>query len=148
MNTSVNKSWPKQLDKVIDEHNKMPHDITGFPPCFLMYGNTSYPYILNNPLPSLEEARKQALENTLKYHKKNKIIYDKKHIPIDFHIGEEIMMKTLWQPNNGKMTPVMFGPFKIIEKMSPVTFKIDRQVEKDKYQIVHVSKLRKYFPPA
>ena len=38
MNTSVNKSWPKLLDEVIDEYNKTPHDITGFPPCFLMYG--------------------------------------------------------------------------------------------------------------
>ncbi|GFT17533.1 retrovirus-related Pol polyprotein from transposon 297 [Trichonephila clavipes] len=52
--------------------------LTKFPPAYLLFGTlpSTPPLAQNQVYPPVEEARKLAKENTIKYHEKNKIKYD------------------------------------------------------------------------
>ncbi|GFT90323.1 hypothetical protein TNCV_193241 [Trichonephila clavipes] len=59
---------------------------TKFPPAYLLFGTLPYtpPLAQNQVYPPVEEARKLAKENTIKYHEKNKIKYDARFIDSPF----------------------------------------------------------------
>ncbi|KAH8032107.1 hypothetical protein HPB51_023217 [Rhipicephalus microplus] len=77
MNEQPEKSWVKHLSDVVDEYNRTPDEVTRYPPSHIMYGIPSYDTILDAPMETVQEARKSAIKNTLAYHEKKKIIYDK-----------------------------------------------------------------------
>ncbi|GFX96248.1 hypothetical protein TNCV_2291361 [Trichonephila clavipes] len=60
--------------------------VTKFPPAYLLFGTLPYtpPLAQNQVYPPVEEARKLAKENTIKYHEKNKIKYDARFIDSPF----------------------------------------------------------------
>ncbi|GBO26401.1 Transposon Tf2-6 polyprotein [Araneus ventricosus] len=74
VNSSSTKTpWTKLLEQVINEYNLTPHSVTKFPPAYLLFGTLPYspPLTQNQIYPSVEEARKLAKQNTIKYHDKN-----------------------------------------------------------------------------
>lgn len=150
INDEPQKCWTKLLSEVIDEYNRTPHEVTGYAPSFLMYGIPSYPTILEQREETVEEARKAAVNNSIAYHNKNKVIYDRKFLPIEFQVGDFVLYETPWHPNNGKLSSIMEGPYKILRKVSPVNYEINRSVFPlgRNSDIVHVSKLRRYFVPS
>ncbi|GFT63359.1 transposon Tf2-9 polyprotein [Trichonephila clavipes] len=87
VNSSPTKiPWTKILEQVINEYNLTPHSVTKFPPAYLLFGTLPYtpPLAQNQVYPPVEEARKLAKENTIKYHEKNKIKYDARFIDSPF----------------------------------------------------------------
>jgi len=47
----------------------------------------------------------------------------------------------------GKLSPRYIGPYEIIEKLNPVTYRLDLLIElKHVHNIFHISQLRKYVP--
>jgi len=143
------KAWPSLLRDVVTEYNNTPHEVTGFSPAFLMFGTRPYEPILHSQPIALEEARQKAFERTQSHHVKNKIIYDKRFIPQEFQPGDDVLVEVHWHPNNGKLTPAMEGPYKILTKLSDVSYEINRPIRPMNRQtdIVHISKLRKYYNP-
>lgn len=143
-------SWPRLLSDVIDEYNRTPHEVTGFAPSYLLFGLPPYHPPISQPLPPLPEARKTAVSNSLAYHAKNKVIYDKHFIPAQFATGALVLYQAPWHPNRGKLAPAMEGPYTILRQTSPVNYEIDRSVQPlgRGTDIVHISKLRLYHPPS
>ena len=140
--------WPKLLNEVVQEYNNTPHEVTGYAPVYLLFGTPPYTELFKSH-ESLIESRKKAVQNSLCYHEKNKIIYDQRFLPMEFKPGDLVMMERIWQPNQGKLVPAMEGPFKILKKISSVNYEIDKpnQPQKRNTDIVHISKLRRYFSP-
>lgn len=142
--------WPKLIEQVTQEYNLTPHSVTGFPPAYLMYGTLSFPTPLNkNIYPPIDEARRLAIERTKLYHLRNKIHYDARFIDITFHPNELIICEEFKYPNSRKLSPPFSGPYKIIKKVSDVNYEINKtnSHSREKTEVIHVSKLRKYFSP-
>ncbi|GFU74347.1 transposon Ty3-G Gag-Pol polyprotein [Trichonephila clavipes] len=48
VNSTTKTPWTKLLEQVTYEYNNSPHDVTGFPPAYLMFGTLPY----DSPLPN------------------------------------------------------------------------------------------------
>ncbi|GFW50376.1 transposon Ty3-I Gag-Pol polyprotein [Trichonephila clavipes] len=68
-------------------------EVTKFPPVYLLFGTLPYtpPLVQNQVYPPVEEARRLAKENTIKYHEKNKIKYDARFIDSPFEPGDIVI---------------------------------------------------------
>ena len=138
-----NVCWPKILDKVIIEYNNTPHNITEFSPSFLMFGIKPYPeYNLTNGL-SIENARKIAFDNSNKSHEQNKQYYDKKHNNISFETNDLVYIENKNDITRRKLEPIMIGPFRIVKKLSDVSYEVMCDKRGKQTDIYHISKLRK-----
>ncbi|GFX36895.1 uncharacterized protein TNCV_4000551 [Trichonephila clavipes] len=125
--------------------------VTKFPPAYLLFGTLPYtpPLAQNQVYPLVEEARKLAKENTIKYHEKNKIKYDARFIDSPFEPGDLVIYEEFNYPNRRKLSPIFSGPYEIVQKLSDVNYEITKPnaLTKKLTEIVHVSKLRTYYPP-
>lgn len=130
--------WPKLLQQCVEQYNNTPHEITGFSLRFLLLGTPPYKYH-TEAHGDLHTARQQPLHRTNHYHQRNKIKYDNNRVNPDFAVGESVLVKNLWQAGDGKLKPFYSGPFKIIERTSPVTMKINQKRKGCTTSIVHVS---------
>ncbi|KMQ82078.1 retrovirus-like pol polyprotein [Lasius niger] len=146
MCTPPGTPWTKLLEEATKEYNNTPHDVTKFPPNYLMYGKLPYdpPIDLGNIYPPLEEARKIAYENTKKDYAKNKIRYDKRFLESPFKVGDVVMVENFRYPHTRKLEQIFDGPYTIINKISDVTFEIDKpnQITGKKSDILHSTRLR------
>ncbi|GFX59320.1 transposon Tf2-9 polyprotein [Trichonephila clavipes] len=125
--------------------------VTKFPPAYLLFGTLPYtpPLVLNQVYPPVQEARKLAKENTIKYYEKNKIKYDARIIDSPFEPGDLVIYEEFNYPNRRKLSPIFSGPYEIVQKLSDVNYEITKPnaLTKKPTEIVHVSKLRTYYPP-
>ncbi|GFT74729.1 transposon Tf2-11 polyprotein [Trichonephila clavipes] len=152
VNSSPTKiPWTKFLEQVINEYNLTPHSVTKFPPAYLLFGTLPYtsPLAQNQVYPPVEEARKLAKENTRKYHEKNKIKYDARFIDSPFEPGDLVIYEEFNYPNRRKLSPIFSGSYEIVQNLSDVNYEITKPyaLTKKPTEIVHVSKLRTYYPP-
>jgi len=143
--------WPKLLEKVTNEYNESPHSSTKFSPTYLLFGKLPYspPLVEQNHLPPVEEARKIANENILKSHNRSKQRYDINYKEAPFKEGDLVLVESFYHPDSGKLTSAMTGPYKIIKKLSDVSFEINKpnQALHRNTDVIHSSKLRPYYPP-
>ncbi|GFV97181.1 retrotransposable element Tf2 protein type 3 [Trichonephila clavipes] len=76
VNSTTKTPWTKLLEQVTNEYNNSPHDVTGFPPAYLMFGTLPYDSPLPNQVklnyPPIQQARQIAVNRTIKHHKINK----------------------------------------------------------------------------
>ncbi|GFT98378.1 retrovirus-related Pol polyprotein from transposon 17.6, partial [Trichonephila clavipes] len=76
VNSTTKTPWTKLLEQVTYEYNNSPHDVTGFPPAYLMFGTLPYDSPLPNQVklnyPPIQQARQIAVNRTIKHHKINK----------------------------------------------------------------------------
>ncbi|GFW86703.1 retrotransposable element Tf2 protein type 1 [Trichonephila clavipes] len=83
VNSTTKTPWTKLLEQVTYEYNNSPHDVTGFPPAYLMYGTLPYDSPLPNQVklnyPPIQQARQIAVNRTIKHHKINKQRHYKAH---------------------------------------------------------------------
>ncbi|GFV37929.1 transposon Tf2-9 polyprotein [Trichonephila clavipes] len=152
VNSSPTKiPWTKFLEQVINEYNLKPHSVTKFLPAYLLFGTLPYtpPLAQNQVYPPVEEVRKLAKENTINYHEKNKIKYDARFIDSPFEPGDLVIYEEFNYPNRRKLSPIFSGPYEIVQKLSDVNYEITKPnaLTKKPTEIVHVSKLRTYYPP-
>ena len=75
--------------------------------------------------------------------------YDKSVQKVRFKEGDLVMLDLKnWQKSSKKFTPKYNGPFKIIEQLSPVTFRLDWPANLPKiHPVFHASKLFPYKEP-
>ncbi|GFX67321.1 transposon Ty3-I Gag-Pol polyprotein [Trichonephila clavipes] len=84
--------------------------VTKFPPAYLLFGTLSYtpPLAQNQVDPAVEEARKLAKENTIKYHEKNKNKYDARFIDSPFEPGDLVIYEEFKYPQIEENYPQFF----------------------------------------
>ncbi|GKC56126.1 putative reverse transcriptase domain-containing protein [Tanacetum coccineum] len=81
---------------------------------------------------------------------RHKSYADKRRKPLDFSVGDYVLLKVSpWKGvvrfgKKGKLAPRFVGPFKIIEKVGPIAYRLDLLEELDGvHDTFHVSNLKK-----
>ncbi|UYV70265.1 K02A2.6-like, partial [Cordylochernes scorpioides] len=85
--------WSSLLAKIVKDYNSTPHDVTGFSPNFLLFGDCSIPEFSESPHFTIENARKKAIENSAKHREKWKARHDAKHPQSSFKVGDLVLRK-------------------------------------------------------
>jgi putative transposase len=142
--TLKNVCWPKLLIDVNEEYNNTPHSVTEFSPKYLMFGIMPFKPIVNNYYPTLEEARKLAFQKSEENHELNKKYYDRKHNPITLEAGDLVFIGNKNEISRKKLEPLMIGPFKVIKRLSDISYEVESDKKGKTKDIFHISKLRIY----
>ena len=118
------KKWSTLLPQIVQNYNRTPHEITGFPPEYLLYGISDTP-TYGTPLPPLEYARQLANERTASCQQYRKQVHDKRHPPLELNIGDEVLKVIASNdPKQKKTSPRYAGPFIVTRIIGPNTFEI------------------------
>ncbi|GFT05549.1 transposon Tf2-8 polyprotein [Trichonephila clavipes] len=115
INSTTKTPWTKLLEQVTYGYNNLPHDVTGFPPAYLMFGTLPYDSPLPNQVklnyPPIQQARQIAVNRTIKHHKINKQRYDKHYVDAKFKVGDLVLYQnfshTLIQVNFNLLIKVL-----------------------------------------
>ncbi|GFX32690.1 transposon Tf2-6 polyprotein [Trichonephila clavipes] len=130
VNSTTKTHWTKLLEQVTYGYNNSPHDVTGFPPAYLMFGTLPYDSPLPNQVklnyPPIQQARQIVVNRTIKHHKINKQRYDKHYVDAKFKVGDLVLYQNFSYPNSSKLQSPYNGPFKVVRKLSNVTYEIDK----------------------
>ena len=102
-----------------------------------MTGISPFERTLKN-IPNLEEARKLAFEKSSHSHDLNKKHYDLKHVPHSFRVGDLVLIEN---HSMGKLTPRRIGPFRIIEKLSDNSYRINTKDNLRMHNIVNAHQM-------
>ncbi|UYV68123.1 hypothetical protein LAZ67_5003116, partial [Cordylochernes scorpioides] len=117
--------WSTLLPKVITDYNNTPHDVTGFPPSFLLFGYNVQPQFADNPSTSVEDARKLAIKRTQHHREISKRRHDSRHPDIEFKVGDLVLKRIPYNdPKLIKTAPKYEGPFQVLRKLSKVTYEL------------------------
>ncbi|UYV65556.1 hypothetical protein LAZ67_3004688 [Cordylochernes scorpioides] len=107
------------LLKVITDYNNTPHDVTGFPPSFLLFGYNVQPQFADNPSTSVEDARKLAIKRTQHHRDISKRRHDSRHPDIEFKVGDLVLKRIPYNdPRLIKTAPKYKGPFQVLRRLS------------------------------
>jgi len=151
--------WASKLSMVEFASNNSIKSSTGYTPFYLVLGQHpnpgNIPRDLNSRSPSAEEfveglrVARQAAEKALhKAAETMKRFADKKRNPTpSFVIGDKVLLDSSNYPStrpSRKLSERRYGPFKIIEKVSDLTFKLDLPKTWKIHPTFHVDKLRRY----
>ena len=118
------KLWSTVLPNIIRNYNRTPHDITGFPPEYLLYGIDNTPSFGTSFVP-VEEARQLANERTDHYQQQRKDRHDKKHKDFDPPIGSQVVrIIASNDPQQKKTSPRYSGPYIVTRKIARKTYEI------------------------
>ena len=136
--------WSTLLPDVVKNYNSIPHSATGFSPRFLQFGLPSDSSIDQTPV---EEARIIATKrsNDIKANRKTK--YDSTHKPSDFAPGDFVVrQRPDNDPKRNKLSPANTGPYIIIKKIGPETYRIGLQDNEHYFNTAHASQLKRFHP--
>ena len=136
-----NQPWSKVAMKCTDEYNSTIHSVTKFSPLYLLRGKEES--ILPSELQiqrDLTEDRKQAIENSLKYHRVNKTRVDKKKKNIILKENDMVYVERGNKLNRNKLDPIRSGPYKIINKISKTIYEVEDEKNRQP-KLYHISKL-------
>ena len=120
-NENYKVCWPKLLVKVTEEYNNTPHSATLFSPKYLLLGLKPFDCEIDSNL-SLDKAREIAFMNSQKSHNLNKTYYDKRHQKFSFNVNDLVLVENKNHISRRKLEPIMVGPFKVIKKLSNVSY--------------------------
>lgn len=138
------RSWASLVFICIDEYNNSIHELTGFSPRFLLTGVSNFESSLE-VIPNIDDARKLAYIKSKESHEKNKIFYDKKHISYDFKIDDLVLIDS---HSMGKLEPKRIGPYRIIEKLSENSYRVDIPSDVRKNNLVNSEQMHPYHLPS
>lgn len=144
------KSWVTLLKTATAQYNNTIHSVSGYPPSFLLLGRTTDKYLNeNNNFPSVDQARKEAIERSQQLHERNKAYYDKGTRPINITVGDYVYVRTPLQVNRKKLDPPYEGPWKILSQVSTTIFEVDKYDHQNHKESTHYhcSMLKKYKGP-
>ena len=135
------KAWTTLVNICVEEYNNSYHESTGFSPRFLLIGISNFENSLES-CPTLDQARKIAYENSLHSHSRNKAIYDSKHRHHEFKEGDLVLIDS---HALGKLEPRRLGPFKIIEKLSQNSYRLNIPSHVRKNNLVNSEQMHAYY---
>jgi transposase InsO family protein len=87
------KTWTTCVKEEIPKYNSTPHTVTGYPPEYLLHGILKETAFIENPIESIEIARKIAYEKSERNHLANSLRYNKKKKPTEFEVGDFVYIK-------------------------------------------------------
>jgi hypothetical protein len=153
--------WDSHLAALELATNNSKQTSTGFTPFYLNYGyHPQLPATIgtssnNNPAASdfiqtLSEDLKTAKKNILEAQSRQAKYSNRSRREVEFQIGEQVLLSTVdhklrsFSGISQKLLPKFVGPFKIIQVVSPVAYKLELPETMKIHPVFHVSKLRKY----
>jgi len=151
-------NWKRYLNFAEFSYNNAVQESTGFSPFFLNYGyNPRHSPIIpdQSNVPRAEEYTKdfKDLIKKLKENLSEAINSQKKFAdkhrskPPEFKIGDKVWIDSslVIHKGNKKFKPRKLGPFKILKKISEVSFRLELPKTMKIHPVVHVSCLEPYF---
>ena len=162
--SSDQKDWNNHLAAILFAYRVSPHDTTGESPFCLLYGREPRLPVHVSLLPprnesssitkhcarivqTLEEAHAIARENIQRAQQKMKEIYDRSARDPKFMIGDKVWIYTP-KTKKGLSRKLMHhwhGPYRIVEKCSPVHYKLRTCDNRLVSVTVHASQIKPYF---
>jgi hypothetical protein len=158
-------AWDEHLWHAEVAINTSPHTSTGESPHNLLFGRamsvpatilhqqTTHVPIVDEVIKSQEERLMLVRNYLMKAQEKQKKYADSNRRDISFNVGDYVWVSTsnLHKPNDDstKLKHKYAGPYKILEKIGNVTYKLqlpEVQLARKVHPVYHVSKLRKYYP--
>ena len=153
--------WDEVIDDVAYAYNTSLHGSTRQTPYFLVFGveartfldeELGYEELSEDPttrtkqLMELILARKAAQKAIRESQVRNKAYADRTRKPIQFQVGDRVLLaqKHLRKTSGGKLKPKYKGPYVILQKLSPLTYRLTKQSGPFKSSIVHVKRLKLY----
>jgi hypothetical protein len=150
-------SWPELLPRFQAIHNATPHDSTDTTPHQIMYGQelrTPLSLMLDmDKIPKANDEHRFILRDTA--HEALKLAgiymksqYDKNHLPMVFNKGDKVMLRlhkgytNKWTLNR-KLNKQYSGPYKILEKVGRLAYRLDLPQESRVYPVISVAHLEK-----
>ena len=155
VNTSKN-NWSDYLKYAIFSYNITPVAyLNGLSPFYLFFGKTPNLPIDNEiqiqeneedrceELDKLNEIRTSIPKIMEEIQKKYKIYYDKKHMKEEFKKDDYVLIQKPFH-HIKKLHNNYFGPFKIIKKLTPLNYIIDKNGNSE---IIHIRRLKRFNTP-
>ena len=141
-------AWSNIAETCVSDYNRTRHTVTGFSPCYLLdgcvvdispYGYMNVKHAKDDQ--KLEEDRNLAAKNIEKYFIRNKIRLDKKFNDKKLKIGDLVLVDNGNKLNRKKLDCLRIGPFRIIEQISPLMYRVDIGSQRNQANIFHKSQL-------
>lgn len=149
--------WADLLDAAEFQYNNQEHAATKYTPFQLVYGtHPNHPAVaLPSPNPAAEDRlehisriRNTATENLLLAQETAKRFYDRGTMdPPDFRVGDQVWVNMKnWLPKrpSKKLDHKFAGPYKILERLSPLVYKLDLPPTLSVHPTLPVALLRPY----
>ena len=162
--------WDKYLDGITLSYNSTPHTATGFAPSFLLFGYQPPTMLISsskeeNVIRSNElthDSAGQMIEEFTTYRSRaqealliaqihQRKSYDQGRSLMEFHKGEQVLINPhtlrLFRSEKGrgnKLLPRYDGPFEIMEKISPVAYRLRLPVSYGIHPVINIAHLEKY----
>lgn len=150
-------SWPELLPRFQAIHNATPHDSTDATPHQIMYGQelrTPLSLMLDmDKIPKANDEHRFILRDTA--HEALKLAgiymksqYDKNHLPVVFNKGDKVLLRlhkgytNKWTLNR-KLNKQYSGPYKILDKVGRLAYRLDLPQESRVYPVISVAHLEK-----
>ena len=158
---NTQSNWKELLPMAEFAFNNATHDSTGFSPFYLNYGfHPRVPHIfgndtalshvpeVTNTIQNIQSAIKTAKITLEKSQQRQKKYADTKRQEMRFKVGDSVLLKTtnlkLKTGGTKKLLPRFIGPFKIIQQINAVAFKLDLPRNLRYHPVFHASLLRHY----
>ena len=157
------RNWDQVLPLVLMAFRSSKHESTNFSPCMMMLGrevdlpvDLIYPAPESEPPASCNEYVLDLQNRMLKVHElarsslveagqKQKRLYDRKISQYSYSVNDAVWLRVYVKPRglSKKLQLRWEGPFKIIQKISDLVFKIQKN-KKSSCKIVHFNRLKPF----
>ncbi len=139
--TNTPIAWSTVARRCTDEYNETVHSTTQFPPSYLLIGRRDAISPLSTPSTYSSDLR-QAFDNSLKYHQRNKIRLDSRKTNISLLTGDLVYITNGNRLNRNKLDPIRLGPFPVHRRLSNTVYEIDVcHGQHPDLRLYHISKL-------
>ena len=151
--------WSRLLSSAEFAYNNAAHEGTKASPFYLEYGRhpRSGPTLIkelkstdmNDIMKNRFLAQEQAKASLQLAAERMKWYYDKSVQKVPFKVGDQVLLDLKdYQKSGRKLAAKYYGPFKIVEKLSEVTFRVEWPERLQKiHPVFHASKLHPYKEP-
>src|SRR5580765_1410605 len=158
----IQNDWDTYLTHIEIAHNNSVNTTTKYTPFYLNYGfNPTFPSNLLNSvkqsnvetvkqvLLKLDKITKLAANNIIAAQQRQKYYTDNSRREVEFKIGDNVLLstknlKTLLPEQTKKLSKNFIGPFKIIEVISKVAYKLELPSHMRVHNVFHISLLKEY----
>ncbi|RWS22434.1 integrase core domain protein-like protein, partial [Leptotrombidium deliense] len=160
LSTSQN-DWDRCLHFLAFAYNSAVQSSTGFSPFYLTFGRepvTPIEVLFDKPSDGLQDEHASLLaehiskirliakQNLINSQEKSKVHYDKKRRHVEYDTGEKVLVYFPIRKvgKSEKLLHKWLGPFKIVNRLSPLVYEIENVTGKKKRDTVNVTRLKKF----
>ena len=138
------RGWWTLIKECNRDYNQTIHLVTGYPPAYLLKGEEVELCPVKTRANDLGEDRRIAYDRMMKNHPENKRRSDRKRYETTLAVGDRVYVEARSKTNRNKLRPVRTGPFRILEQISPLMYKLGRPRNRNYVNIFHSSQLSRY----